>query len=149
MAIVQRLSDNAPELSGGVTGVGGTVALREFLDINADGTANNLLGSSGSTLARVSRPSTAYGVGTGLAALAGWWLTGRGALNDYLLAHGITGIPSGAVSAALPKQASGSTATTSARGTRTRSRSTTRRATADGGSTRSGVSDVGPVRDIN
>lgn len=129
MAIGQRLSRNAPEIGGGITGVGGTVALREFADVQM----GPLLGTAGTTLGRISTPSVAYGLGTGLLALGGWWTLGRGSSKDFLLAHGITALPSGAVSALLPK--SGTTTTAAAAGrsrTRTRTRAT-RRATADGG----------------
>lgn len=149
MAIVQRLTDNAPEIGGGVTGVGGTVAAREFLDINADGTVNNLFGTTGTTVGRLGRPSSLYGLGTGALALAGWWFTGRGTLNDFLLAHGITATPAGGVSALMPKQAATTAAAGAGGRTRTRTRSPSRaRSRTDGGTGGGGVSAVGDVEDI-
>lgn len=117
MAITQRVSDNIPEIGGGVTGVGGTVALREFVDVR-NGQVTTLFGDPGTTLGRLGRPSVVYGLGSGLAALGGWWLAGRSGLSDFLFAHGVTGIPSGAGSAVWPKQPP----TTAATGTRGLSR---------------------------
>lgn len=144
MAVVQRLSDNAPEIGGGITGVGGTVALREFMDQNGP-----LIGQAGTTTGRLGLPSVLYGLGTGTLAGLGWWMTGRGTLNDFLLAHSVTAIPSGAVSAAMPVT-SGTTAGAGARRrTRTRTRSRTRqRAVQDGGSSPSRQTSGSSARSV-
>lgn len=129
-----------------MTGVGGTVSLREFVDVSQ----GPLVGSPGTTVGRVTVPSAAYGIGTGLLALGGWWVMGRGSLKDFLLAHGITAVPSGAVSALLPKSGTTTTAGAGTGGrTRTRRGASARQRAADGGTPTSGVPDVGPVQDIN
>lgn len=126
-----------PEVGGGVSGVGGVVALRETVDV-LGGQQTTLVGEPGTTLGRLSRPSVAWGLGGGsLGAL--WWgldaMTGVDMIPDlaadFGLWWGLTGIPAGLASALMPKQpttSGGSTAAASA------SRRPLREATTDGGS---------------
>lgn len=117
MAITQNLGrnvqDNLPTVGGGAIGVGATAAIREFADVQ-DGQPFSLVGDDPtSTIGRLTRPSVAYGLGAG--ALSGiLYLGGLGpnSLEDFYLAHTLTALPSGAISAALPKEATdgGSTA---------------------------------------
>lgn len=95
---------------GGVTGAGATVGVREFFDLNADGTPRHLIGTPGSVVGRVGRPSALYGLGTGTLATAGWWMTDRGMAHDFLLAHGLTGLAAGLAMVAMPKEGTASTA---------------------------------------
>lgn len=123
MAVAQNLgrtvSRNAPEIGGGIVGVGVPVLLRETVDVR-DGQAFSLAGDPGSMLAKLTRPSVAYGVGagglTGALYLAG---IGPKMLHDFYLTHSITGVATGIGSALVPKEAApgggGSGATARAR----------------------------------
>lgn len=91
--------------AGGVTGVGGTVALRQTMDKKG-----GLLGDPGSLLDRLTRPSVIYGVGTGALAGGLYWMdenrradtTPFGIDNTFWGTHALTGVTSGTVSALLP-----------------------------------------------
>jgi len=92
-------------IGGGITGTGGTVALRETLDKNG-----GLLGQAGSIEERVTRPSVLYGAGTGLVAAGLWYLddtrrmntTPFGIDNMFWATHALSGIASGVASAIFP-----------------------------------------------
>lgn len=109
MAVTQNLGrnvqQNLPAVGGGAVGIGGVAGLREFADLQ-NGQPFSLVGEPGSTVGRLTRPSVAFGLGagalTGLLYLGG---LGPNALEDFYLGHTLTAIPSGAVSAALPKEA--------------------------------------------
>lgn len=103
---------NLPQIGGGVVGVGVPVALRETMDTEV----GPLVGEPGSMLARVSRPSSAWGLGAGgLTGLLYALGVGPDSLQDFYLAHSLTAIPTGAASAFLPKGTGGTTAGTSSR----------------------------------
>lgn len=107
MAIQQTVARNAPEIGGGVVGVGVPVALRETLDVR-DGQVNNLLGEPDGILGRISRPSSAWGIGVGSLTGALWAMdVGPQWLHDFYLTHSITGIPTGIASAAMPRSVDG------------------------------------------
>lgn len=124
--VTRSLQDNAPEIAGGMVGVGVPVALREFADVEV----GSLVTGQGPMVARLTRPSVVYGIGGG--ALTGllWAMdVGPRMLEDFYLAHTITGVTTGVASAAIPKQA-----TTTTTGTQPAAGRTGRqRATADGG----------------
>lgn len=108
MAVTSNLGfnvrQNLPQIGGGVVGVAGPAALRETADVQM----GPLVGSQGSTLARVSHPSVVWGVGAGAATGALWALdVGPSHLQDFYLAHSITAIPTGLLSALLPKGSAG------------------------------------------
>lgn len=122
MAIAQgvgaNIGDNMTTIGGGVVGVGAPALLRETADVQ-NGQAFSLIGDPGSTLARVSRPSVVWGLGVGGLTGALWVAdVGPSWLHDFYMAHAITAIPTGAVSALLPKQAGASTAAASSRSQR-------------------------------
>lgn len=125
--VMRNLQANAPEIGGGMVGVGAPVALREFVDVQQ----GPLVTGQGDLVARATTPSVLYGLGGG--ALSGllWWAgVGPNWLEDLYLAHTVTAIPTGIASAVLPK-GSGGGGGGSAAGVR---RTQTRRVTADGGS---------------
>lgn len=95
---------NAPEIGGGVVGVGAPVALRELADVR-DGREVSIIGEPGSLMARLTRPSVAWGLGAG-SITGALWMLGAGPrwLQDFYLTHTLTGIPSGAVSALVPRE---------------------------------------------
>lgn len=106
MAVSQAMGfdvqENLPQIGGGIVGVGAPAALRETADVQV----GPLVGDPGSTLARVSRPSVAWGLGVGGLTGALWAMdVGPDELHDFYLAHSLTAIPTGAISALLPKQA--------------------------------------------
>lgn len=107
MGIGRALRRNAPEVTGGVVGVGAPVALREFADVR-DGQAVSLIGEPGTTVGDLTRPSVAWGLGAG--GLTGvLWLMDIGGppFRDFYLAHALTGIPTGVAFLLLPREASG------------------------------------------
>lgn len=122
MAVSQRagfnIGENAPTIGGGVVGVGAPALLRETMDVQ-NGQEVSLVGDPGSTLARLSRPSAAWGLGVGAVTGALWSMNvGPSWFQDFALAHAIAAIPTGAVSALLPKQAASAQATAQARSQR-------------------------------
>lgn len=122
MAVTSNLSrsvsENAPEIGGGVVGVGVPVTLRETLDMQ-DGQPFALVGEPGSIEHRLTRPSVAYGLGAG--SLTGLlWMMGVGprALEDFYLAHTLTAVSAGTISALMPKGGgNGGSTATATRGT--------------------------------
>lgn len=111
MAVNQNLGmtvrENVPEIAGGAVGIGLPVTLRETVDVR-NGQAVSLLGEPGSLLARLTSPSVSWGLGAGALTGALWWAdVGGDTLKDFYMAHTVTAIPSGAVSALMPKEASG------------------------------------------
>lgn len=105
--IGRQVERNLPLVGGGAVGVGAPAILREFADVQ-NGQPFSLLGEPGSTLFRLTRPSVAWGLGAGAATGLLWMLSaGPDALEDFYMAHTITALPSGALSAALPVEASG------------------------------------------
>lgn len=103
----RRLKNNVPVVGGGAVGLGTVVGLRQFVDVQ-EGATVSIVGSEGSLLARLSRPSAAYGLGVG--GLSGLlWLADVGPnwLHDVYLGHAITSIPAGAASAAVPREPAG------------------------------------------
>lgn len=102
--VTRRLQDNAPEIAGGMVGVGAPVTLREF----ADEEVGPLLTGRGDLAARLTRPSVLWGLGAGTVTGVLWWMgVGPDMLEDFYLAHTLTGIPTGIASAAVPKQTGG------------------------------------------
>lgn len=98
------VNENLDSIAGGTVGVGAPVVLRETADVRG-GEPISLLGAPGSALARATRPSVAWGVGVGSLTGALWWMdVGGKALQDFYLAHTVTGIPTGLASALMPKQ---------------------------------------------
>lgn len=98
---------NGSEIGGGVVGVGAPVALREFADVR-NGQEVSLIEGRGEMLARLTRPSVAWGLGVG--GLSGLlWAAGVGPrwLHEFYATHALTSIPIGAVSAAMPVTAGG------------------------------------------
>lgn len=115
VGVPQLLRDNSSELAGGVVGVGAPVALRETVDVRG-GQEFSLVGEQGSMLARLTRPSVAWGLGVG--GVTGLlWLMDMGGrpLKDFYLTHSLTAIPAGAASALMPREASGGGGTGTAR----------------------------------
>lgn len=110
MAVAQNVSravqQNAPDIGGGVVGVGAPVALREFADVQ-NGKEVSLLGDEpDSPLSRATRPSVIWGVGAGMLSGLLWALdVGPSSFRDFYLTHTLTGIPTGVASALLPKTA--------------------------------------------
>lgn len=103
----RNIQRNLPMIGGAGVGVGAPATLREFVDVQ-DGQPFSIVGEPGSTLGRLSRPSVAWGLGAGTATGLLWWLTDdMNPLNDFLFAHTVAAIPTGAASAALPKEGSG------------------------------------------
>lgn len=103
----RRLQQNLPVVGGGAVGLGTTVGLRQFVDVQ-DGTDVAIVGQPGSLMHRLTRPSSAYGLGVG--GLSGLlWVMGVGPdwLQDLYLGHAATAIPAGAASAAVPRTAAG------------------------------------------
>lgn len=130
--VARNLSVAAPEIAGGMVGVGAPIALREFVDVQQ----GPLVTGQGSMVERITMPSVVWGVGAGTVTGLLWWMdVGPDFLQDLYLAHTITGIPTGIASAALPKEASGGGGAAASRSTVRRSSSgrTAARAT-DGGS---------------
>lgn len=100
----RNIQRNAPEIGGGMVGVGAPVALREFADVQQ----GPIVGDQGEMVARLTTPSVAYGLGAGT--LTGiLWAAGVGPnwLEDLYMAHTITAIPTGIASAVLPKEGGG------------------------------------------
>lgn len=100
----RRLRNNVPVVGGGAVGLGSVVGLRQFVDVQ-EGATVSIVGSEGSMLARLTRPSSAYGLGVG--GLSGLlWLANVGPnwLQDVYMGHAITAIPAGAASAAVPRE---------------------------------------------
>lgn len=100
----RRFDGMTAEVAGGVTGVGVPVVLRETVDDEV----GPLLGESGTTLARVTKPSAAWGIGGGAATAALWWadmtvLMDRipDGASEFFMWHAMTGIPTGVASAVL------------------------------------------------
>jgi|APHM01.1.fsa_nt_gi hypothetical protein len=89
----------ATQFAGGATGLGGTVAARQFLDTPGRN--------------RFVQPSALYGVGTGLLAGA-LWFTGADSItglpDSFWGSHAITSIPAGVFSVIFPTRAGQSTA---------------------------------------
>lgn len=115
----RRLKENVPIVGGGAVGLGTVVGLRQFVDVQ-EGATVSIIGSEGSMAARLTRPSTAYGLGLG--GLSGiLWLADIGPdwIQDAYLGHALTAIPAGAASAAVPVEPEGGN-TASATATRQR-----------------------------
>lgn len=130
--VVQNLSrnvqENAPEIGGGMVGVGVPVALREFMDVSQ----GPLLTGQGDIVARLTRPSVAYGLGAGAVTGALWFMdVGPDMANDFFLAHTATAVPTGIASAILPKEASSAAGSSPSA---SRARRTRQPAVSDGGS---------------
>ena len=104
------------QLSGGVLGVGGTVALREFADIE-NGQERHFMGAPGSVEARLTTPSAAFGLGSGALAGALWYAdknriadtTPFGVDRSLWASWAVTALASGVTTAIFPKHGSGST----------------------------------------
>lgn len=123
--VTRSLRRNAPEIAGGMVGVGAPVALREFADVEV----GPLVTGQGDIAARLTRPSVLWGLGVGSVTGLLWWMdAGPSMLEDFYLAHTITGVTTGIVSAAVPKQAAGAGGSAQAASRRSRPR-----VTADGG----------------
>lgn len=136
--IGRNIESNLPTVGGGAVGVAAPAALREFADLQ-DGQPFSLVGDPSSAVGRLTRPSVAYGLGMG--ALSGLlYLGGIGpdTLEEFYLAHSLTALPAGAVSAALPKEASG------ASGAAARQRAMRETSTSQSGPSRNGQGEFSP-----
>lgn len=103
----RNVGRNLPSIGGGAVGIAAPATLREFADVQ-DGQEFTLLGDPGTTVGRLTRPSVAWGLGAGaLTGVLYWMGAGPSALEDFYLAHTVTAIPTGLVSAALPREAPG------------------------------------------
>lgn len=119
-AILNRFTDvggresAVPQVTGFATGVGVPLVLRNTLDLRDDNTPRNLLGDPDTILGRVSRPSSAAGIGGGALAGAAWWandVMGMDVLSErvsrFMFWSAASGITAGVGSALLPKEMGG------------------------------------------
>lgn len=86
------------QFAGGGAGLGGTLAIRQYMDEPGQG--------------RLMQPSVLYGLGTGVLASAMWWADIDVPLiaDEFWASHAMTALPSGMFMAAFPKK-SGTTTT--------------------------------------
>lgn len=95
---------NFPAIGGGAVGVGAPAVLREFADVQ-NNQPFSLIGDPGSMLHRISRPSVVWGLGVGGVSGALYMVSaGPEALEDFYLAHALTSIPTGVLSAIFPAE---------------------------------------------